>query len=144
MNKTMQFKARMKNLALKNRVSAQSVLQNFMLERLLERISTSMYKDRFILTRTSRNQRGSPRRPPSTRRFKKVSQRPSRASRLKNSCTKNKDLTSKFLRFFGDCAPKKRRIFQGVGVNLFYRFNVRYFTRCGVRSFPNLSIIIVS
>jgi len=49
MNKTMQFKARMKNLALKNRVSAQSVLQNFMLERLLERISTSMYKDRFVL-----------------------------------------------------------------------------------------------
>ncbi len=38
MNKAMQFKARIRNLALKNRVSAQSVLQNFMLERLLERI----------------------------------------------------------------------------------------------------------
>lgn len=49
MNKAMQFKARIRNLALKNRVSAQSVLQNFMLERLLERIAVSIYKDRFIL-----------------------------------------------------------------------------------------------
>ena len=49
MSKAMQFKARMKNLALKNHVSAQAVLQNFMLERLLERISLSRYKDRFIL-----------------------------------------------------------------------------------------------
>ncbi|MBM3179589.1 MAG: nucleotidyl transferase AbiEii/AbiGii toxin family protein [Chloroflexi bacterium] len=45
----MQFKARIKNLALKNHVSAQSVLQNFMLERLLERISQSRYKDKFVL-----------------------------------------------------------------------------------------------
>lgn len=45
----MQFKARIRNLALKNRVSAQSVLQNFMLEHLLERIAASTYKDRFIL-----------------------------------------------------------------------------------------------
>lgn len=49
MNKAMQFKARIKNLALKNHVSAQSVLQNYMLERLLERISISTYKDKFIL-----------------------------------------------------------------------------------------------
>lgn len=49
MSKAMQFKANMKNLALKNHVSAQSVLQNFMLERLLERISISKYKDKFIL-----------------------------------------------------------------------------------------------
>jgi len=49
MSKAMQFKARIKNLALKNRVSAQSVLQNFMLERLLERISVSEHKDRFVL-----------------------------------------------------------------------------------------------
>lgn len=49
MSKAMQLKARIKNLALKNRVSAQAVLQNFMLERLLERISISPHKDKFIL-----------------------------------------------------------------------------------------------
>lgn len=49
MSKAMQFKARIKNLALRNHVSAQSVLQNFMLERLLERISNSPYKDKFVL-----------------------------------------------------------------------------------------------
>ena len=49
MSKAMQFKARIKNLALKNRVSAQSVLQNFMLERLLERISVSEHQDKFVL-----------------------------------------------------------------------------------------------
>ena len=49
MSNAMQLKARIKNLALKNRVSAQSVLQNFMLERLLERISVSAYKDKFVL-----------------------------------------------------------------------------------------------
>ena len=42
-------KGQKKNLALKNRVPAQAVLQNFMLERLLERISISQYKDKFIL-----------------------------------------------------------------------------------------------
>ena len=40
---------RIKNLALKNKIPAQAVLQNFMLERLLERISVSKYKDIFIL-----------------------------------------------------------------------------------------------
>jgi predicted nucleotidyltransferase component of viral defense system len=49
MNKAMQFKARIRNLALMNHVPAQSVLQNLMLERLLERIAASTYKDRFIL-----------------------------------------------------------------------------------------------
>jgi len=49
MSKAMQFKARIKNLALKNHVPAQAVLQNFMLERLLERISISKYKDMVIL-----------------------------------------------------------------------------------------------
>lgn len=38
-----------KNLALKNHVSAQAILQNFMLERLLERISLSKHKDIIIL-----------------------------------------------------------------------------------------------
>jgi predicted nucleotidyltransferase component of viral defense system len=49
MRKAMQLKAKMKNLALKNHLPAQAVLQNFMLERLLERISISKYKDRIIL-----------------------------------------------------------------------------------------------
>jgi len=48
-SKAMQFKAKMKNLALKNHIPAQAVLQDFMLERLLERISVSKYKDMFIL-----------------------------------------------------------------------------------------------
>ena len=43
MSKAMQLKAKIKNLALKNHVPAQAVLQNFMLERLLERISLSKY-----------------------------------------------------------------------------------------------------
>lgn len=49
MNKTMQFKDRIKNLAQKNHIPAQAVLQNFMLERLLERISVSKYHGAFIL-----------------------------------------------------------------------------------------------
>lgn len=39
MSDSMRLKARIKNLAVKHHVSAQAVLQNFMLERLLERIS---------------------------------------------------------------------------------------------------------
>jgi predicted nucleotidyltransferase component of viral defense system len=49
MNKTMQLKDKIKNLALKNHIPAQAVLQNFMLERLLERISLSKYKEMFVL-----------------------------------------------------------------------------------------------
>ncbi len=49
MSKAMQLKARIKNLALKNHIPAQAVLQNFMLERLLERISLSKYQNRIIL-----------------------------------------------------------------------------------------------
>ena len=49
MNKAMQFKAKIKNLALEKHIPAQAVLQNFMLERLLERISISKYKDKIIL-----------------------------------------------------------------------------------------------
>jgi predicted nucleotidyltransferase component of viral defense system len=49
MSKAMQLKANIKNLASKNQIPAQAVLQNFMLERLLERISLSKYKDRIIL-----------------------------------------------------------------------------------------------
>jgi predicted nucleotidyltransferase component of viral defense system len=49
MSKAMQLKAQIKNLALINHVPAQAVLQNFMLERLLERISISKYKDVVVL-----------------------------------------------------------------------------------------------
>jgi predicted nucleotidyltransferase component of viral defense system len=49
MNKAMQLKDKIKNLALKNHIPAQAVLQNFMLERLLERISVSKYKETFVL-----------------------------------------------------------------------------------------------
>lgn len=46
---TMSFKAIINNMAKENNVAAQSVLQTYMLERLLERISISEYKDNFIL-----------------------------------------------------------------------------------------------
>ena len=45
----MQLKAIIKNLAKEKHISAQLVMQNFMLERLLERISVSKYKQNFIL-----------------------------------------------------------------------------------------------
>lgn len=49
MNNAMQLKAHIKNLAKEKHISAQIVLQNYMLERLLERISVSKYRDNFIL-----------------------------------------------------------------------------------------------
>jgi len=49
MSKAMQLKTKINNLALKNHIPAQAVLQNFMFERLLERISLSKYKDMIIL-----------------------------------------------------------------------------------------------
>ena len=45
----MSFKAIINNMAKENNVTAQSVLQTYMLERLLERISISKYKDNSIL-----------------------------------------------------------------------------------------------
>ena len=45
----MQLKAFIKNKAAEKHISAQLVMQNYMLERLLERISLSPYKDNFIL-----------------------------------------------------------------------------------------------
>lgn len=48
-NNKMSFKAIIKNIAKENKVAAQAVLQTYMLERLLERISMSKYKDNFIL-----------------------------------------------------------------------------------------------
>ena len=49
MSKAMRLKAKIKNLAHKNHVPAQAVLQNFMLERLLERITLSKFKDMIVL-----------------------------------------------------------------------------------------------
>ncbi|MCL2019204.1 MAG: nucleotidyl transferase AbiEii/AbiGii toxin family protein [Oscillospiraceae bacterium] len=45
----MQLKALIKNKAKENNISAQLVMQNYMMERLLERISLSEYKHNFIL-----------------------------------------------------------------------------------------------
>lgn len=45
----MSLKARINNIALKEKVLPQAVLQTYMLERLLERISLSKYKNNFIL-----------------------------------------------------------------------------------------------
>jgi predicted nucleotidyltransferase component of viral defense system len=45
----MSFKAQIKNLAKKKNVKAQVLLQNFMFERFLERLSLSEYKDKFVL-----------------------------------------------------------------------------------------------
>jgi len=47
--KAMSLKAKIRNLARKKDMSAQVVLQNFMFERFLERLSKSVYKDKFIL-----------------------------------------------------------------------------------------------
>jgi N-acetylglucosamine kinase-like BadF-type ATPase len=44
-----QLKDWIKNMAEKNNISASTILQNYMLERLLERISVSKYKNNFIL-----------------------------------------------------------------------------------------------
>lgn len=49
MKNAMQLKAIMKNIAKEKHISAQLVMQNFMLERLLERISVSKYQQNFIL-----------------------------------------------------------------------------------------------
>ena len=49
MKNVMQLKALIKNMANSKHISAQIILQNFMLERLLERISVSSYCKSFIL-----------------------------------------------------------------------------------------------
>jgi hypothetical protein len=45
----MQLKAFIKNKATEKHISAQLVMQNYMMERLLERISLSSFKQNFIL-----------------------------------------------------------------------------------------------
>ena len=49
MKNAMQLKALIKNKAKEKNISAQLVMQNYMLERLLERISLSSYKNNFII-----------------------------------------------------------------------------------------------
>ncbi len=49
MKNAMQLKAVIKNIAKEKHITAQLVMQNFMLERLLERISVSKYRQNFIL-----------------------------------------------------------------------------------------------
>lgn len=49
MKNAMQLKALVKNIAQEKHISAQLVLQNYMLERLLERIASSRFRDNFIL-----------------------------------------------------------------------------------------------
>ncbi|HRT05751.1 MAG TPA: nucleotidyl transferase AbiEii/AbiGii toxin family protein [Kiritimatiellia bacterium] len=49
MKRAMQLKARMKQVAREKGISAQLALQNYMLERLLERISLSAYRRNFVL-----------------------------------------------------------------------------------------------
>lgn len=49
MNNAMQLKGIIKNMAAKTGIKANALLQNYMLERLLERISVSEYKCKFIL-----------------------------------------------------------------------------------------------
>ena len=49
MKNAMQFKAVIKKIAKEKQISAQLVLQNYMLERFLERVSISSYRDNFIL-----------------------------------------------------------------------------------------------
>lgn len=49
MNNAMQLKAIIKNMAKSKNISAQIIMQNYMLERLLERVSLSSYKTNFIL-----------------------------------------------------------------------------------------------
>ena len=46
---TTQFKDWIKNLSKEKDISANIIMQNYMLERLLERISVSKYKENFIL-----------------------------------------------------------------------------------------------
>ena len=48
-NNPMQLKAYIKKMATEKNISAQLVMQNYMMERLLERVSLSKYKENFIL-----------------------------------------------------------------------------------------------
>ena len=49
MKNAMQLNAIVKNMAKEKKISAQLVLQNYMLERFLERVSLSSYRENFII-----------------------------------------------------------------------------------------------
>lgn len=49
MSKAMSLKARIRNIAKEKNIPAQVILQNYMFERLLVRLSVSGYKEKFIL-----------------------------------------------------------------------------------------------
>lgn len=49
MSKTMSLKARIRNIAKQKNIPAQVILQNYMFERLLIRLSCSEYKEKFVL-----------------------------------------------------------------------------------------------
>ncbi len=49
MNNVMSLKAKIRNIAKQKNIPAQVVLQNYMFERLLVRLSASEYKEKFVL-----------------------------------------------------------------------------------------------
>ena len=49
MSKAMSLKAKIRNIAKKKNIPAQVILQNYMIERLLVRLSASEYKEKFVL-----------------------------------------------------------------------------------------------
>lgn len=49
MSNAMSLKAKIRNIAKQKNIPAQVVLQNYMFERLLVRLSASEYKDKFVL-----------------------------------------------------------------------------------------------
>ena len=49
MNNAMSLKARIRNIAKQKNIPAQVILQNYMFERLLVRLSKSEYKGKFLL-----------------------------------------------------------------------------------------------
>lgn len=49
MNNSMSLKAKIRNIAKQKNIPAQVILQNYMFERLLIRLSVSEYKDKFVL-----------------------------------------------------------------------------------------------
>lgn len=49
MKTSIQLKAKVRNLAVQNGLKPEVILRNFFLERFLERIAVSSYRDKFIL-----------------------------------------------------------------------------------------------
>lgn len=49
MSKAMSLKAKLRNLAKQKNITAQVMLQNYMFERLLVRLSGSKYREKFVL-----------------------------------------------------------------------------------------------